>query len=500
MQLHQFDVRSSDWGNDVSDVMVETTAGRLQGTEADGIKNFKGVPYAAPPIGRNRFRAPQPVEAWTGLREALAYGASAPQPTQRPAGWSQEVDSSEDCLYLNVWTPALDGARRPVLFWIHGGGYSIGSGSWPLYDGTALARRGDVVVVTVNHRLGALGYLHLGEIAGDEFAASGNNGNLDLVAALEWVRDNIANFGGDPGNVTVFGESGGGAKISCLLAMPSARGLFHRAAIQSGPGLRVSSVERATRSAQAVLESLGIDDGDVERLWSLPAHDFVGAGGGMAMLGPVLDGTVMPAHPADALADGTAIDVPVLIGCNKDEALRGLPAELDDAGLRERLEQFGQGKSDEILAVYRGLFPDASNVEILSYVTTDSGMRAGSIRLAEQKLKGTTAPVWMYFFTYEMGGRAGHGYEIQFVFDNVREPIAHTSATRQLLADQMSEAWIAFARDGDPGHAGLPKWPSYTLPDRSTMVFGRGESVVIDDPSGPARELWQQLPPVGRRR
>ena len=497
------------------DAIATTTAGKIRGVDADGMKTFKGIPYAAPPTGRNRFRPPQPVEPWTGVRDALRHGPSSIQPAQRPPGWEQEPALSEDCLYLNVWTNAVDeDATRPVLVWIHGGGYAIGSGSWKLYDGSALASRGDAVVVTVNHRLGALGYLHLGEIAGEEYASSGNNGQLDLVAVLEWVRDNIATFGGDPANVTIFGESGGGAKVSMLLAMPAARGLFHRAAIQSGPGLRASSVERATKSARSLLESLDITDANLDDLWSLPAERFSGsgfgppaaAGGdgaaslrprlGAMSFGPVIDGIVLPASPADALADGSAADVPVIIGCNQDESAGSLPAELDESGLRERLAVFGEDNVQEILNVYKALFPEASPVDVLSYALTDSGMRAGSIRLAELKAEGpSTTPIYQYFFTYPLGGRAGHGYEIAFVFDNVgRDDATRESPTRHGLATTMSEAWLHFARTGDPNHEGMPEWPSYSAPQRSTMIFGRGESAPADDPSALARELWSRLP------
>ena len=476
----------------MTDVLVPTTAGTLRGAVVDGVATFKGVPYAAPPVGELRFRPPAPVEPWDGVRDALAYGPSCPQPTQRPAGWSQEERESEDCLYLNVWTPdASTDRKRPVMVWIHGGGYAIGSGSWPLYDGAALARRGDVVVVTVNHRLGPLGYLHLdGAVEGPGFEASGNNGMLDLVAVLEWVRDEIAAFGGDPGNVTIFGESGGGAKVSVLLAMPAARGLFHRAAVQSGPGLRVTKPARATDLARKLLDELGVA-GDPSQLWSLPAERFVAAGAAIGRMGfsPVLDGTVIPSHPGDALADGSAADVPLLIGCNRDESAGMLPKELDEAGLRARLATYGEDRVDEILAVYRSLFPDASPVDVLSFVSTDARMRYGSIRLAELKDKGTASPVFQYFFTYELGGRAGHGYEIAFVFDN----LGHASASRAALVEQMSEAWLAFARDGDPGHPGIPKWPSFSPPERATMVFGRDGAVLEEDPSGPARELWDRL-------
>ena len=488
-----------------TDLVATTAAGRLRGTDRNGIKAFLGVPYAAPPTGANRFRPPQPVEPWTGVRDALELGPSCPQPRRRPPGWAFEPRESEDCLYLNVWTPALDTAKRPVMVWYHGGGYSIGSGSWPLYDGTALARRGDVVVVTVNHRLGPLGYLHLADVAGDEFASSGNNGMLDLVATLEWVRDNIAGFGGDPGNVTIFGESGGGAKVSTLLAMPAARGLFHRAIIQSGPGLRVTRPDRAAAAASKLLEALSIAPDRITELWDVPAEKLVEASAAAGRMGfaPVLDGTVIPEHPQKALAAGTAADVPVIVGCNRDESAGALPRELDADGLRERVAALAPDHVDRVLETYRAEYPDASEIDLLSWALTDTRMRAGSIRLAEAKLAGTVAPVWMYFFTYALNGRAGHGYEISFAFDNLGRGDQPASPSRQKLAEEMSEAWIAFARDGDPNHAGLEKWSPYTLPERSTMYFQRDGSQVRNDPNPATRELWDDVvaaTQAGRRR
>jgi para-nitrobenzyl esterase len=471
--------------------IAETTAGRIEGTLTDGIATFQGVPYAAPPVGTLRFRPPQPPEPWTDVRETREYGPSCPQPPDRPMGWNGEPSVDEDCLYLNVWTPAIDDRERPVMFWIHGGGYAIGSGSWPLYDGTKLARRGDVVVVTVNHRLGPLGYLHLADALGEEFATSGNNGQLDLIRALEWVRDNIASFGGDADNVTVFGESGGGAKITTLLAMPSASGLFHRAAIQSGPGLRASKPDAANAAAKKLLDALGVST--LDELQALPAERFVGASGngiGPMGYGPVVDGVVLPRNPYRALGEGTAIDVPVIVGVNRDEGAGSLPRELDEAGLRERLSSFGEEHADEIIGLYRELFPDASDIDVLSFAITDSGMRAGSITLAERKVEGSSTPVFMYHFTYKLAGRAGHGYEIQFVFDNLGEG---SSETRQAVADAMSDAWIAFARTGDPSTDALA-WPAYTLSERSTMIWGRDGGTIEDDPSASARELWRRLP------
>ena len=496
-----------------SNVIAPTTAGQVRGAVLDdkGVLAFRGIPYAAPPVGPNRFRPPQPVEAWDGVRDALALPPSCPQPPDRPAGWPQEHALDEDCLYLNLWTPAVgDDGSRPVRVWIHGGGYAIGSGSWPLYDGANLARRGDVVSISVNHRLGPLGYVHLDGLAGEqlsaeEAAASGNNGMLDLVAVLEWVRDNAVAFGGDPGNVTIMGESGGGAKVSTLLAMPQAHGLFHRAAIQSGPALRVTKPERATAAARELLAALGADD-DPSRLWEATAEEILAAASGTSAgrmgFSPVLDGAVIPNHPGDALVRGVAADVPVIVGCNRDEGAGGLPNELDEDGLRTRLGRVA-GSDDpevveEIVATYRAEHPDASLVDVLSFAITDQRMRAGSIQLAEAKTKGASTPVWEYFFTYELAGRAGHGYEIAFMLDNLGIGGTPPSATRQRLADQMSDAWIAFARTGDPNHPGVAEWPAFTVPERATMIFGRGDSQAVADPSRRTRELWERL--AARRR
>jgi para-nitrobenzyl esterase len=476
-------------------ITASTTAGTVTGAETDGIKVFKGVPYAAPPIGELRFRPPAPVVPWEGVRDALEFAANCPQ--LPPTIALVDGPQSEDCLYLNVWTPAVDDASRPVMVWLHGGGFREGSGSERTYNGEHLARRGDVVVITVNHRLGALGYLHLGEILGEEFAASGNNGMLDIAQALEWVRDNAASFGGDPHNVTVFGESGGGVKVSLLHVMPRARGLFHRAIVQSGPGTRVQPVSAATKAARNLLEALGITADEARtRLWELPVETIVNAPvkeTGPLGFSPVLDGTVIVSHPGRALSDGSATDVPMLIGSNEDEYFGADIGEDDDA-LHEALARFGEEHVDEIVKVYRTASPGMSSSMIVRRAGTDSGMGSGTVTMTECKVAGTNTPVWTYFFTFQLGGRAGHGYEIPFVFDNL-EAVFPATESRQKLADEMSDSWIAFARSGDPNHPGLPAWPSYTLERRATMTFNRGECLVVDDPAPEARELWSRIAP-----
>jgi para-nitrobenzyl esterase len=446
------------------------------------------------------------------VRSALEYGASCPQLAGRPDGWAQEPSLSEDCLYLNVWTPSAAGAGRPVMVWMHGGGYSLGSGSWPVYDGAALARRGDVVVVTLNHRLGIFGYLHLAEIAGPEFATSGNAGMLDLVAALEWVRDNIAAFGGDPSNVTIFGESGGGAKVSTLHAMPAARGLFQRAVIQSGPGLRVRSAAQATQSAKTAIEELGIDARDQAALAALTAEQLLDVQrkrGRRSMLefSPVRDGIAVTGNPADVLANGSAPDVPLMIGCNRDEATLFLaadpamsePASLEGDGLSRRLAVLGE-QADAVIAAYRAARPEATARDLLLAIESDRMMRIPSIELAERKISGgTSTPVFMYLFRWATGPLgSAHGFEIPFVFDNARPPIMKPSESRTELAGRMSDAWIAFARGGDPSHAGLPAWPAYSTDERATMIFDRGECHVEADPGADERRAWAHASaPVG---
>jgi para-nitrobenzyl esterase len=496
----------------MDDVIVETTAGAVRGSAGEGVATFKGLRYAAPPLGERRFAAPLPVDPWDGVVDALAFGPSCPQPEARPDGWMGEDATDEDCLYLNVFTPAPDDGARPVMVWFHGGGYTLGSGSWPLYDGSNLARRGDVVVVTVNHRLGVFGYLQLAHLDPAEGAA-GNAGILDLVAALEWVRDNVARFGGDPANVTIFGESGGGAKVCSMLAMPAARGLFHRGVVQSGPSMYLTPPDDAAARTAKVLGELGLPSDDpgaaVAGLRSVTADGLLAAqlavagavrgpmGGGF---GPVLDGVHLTVHPGKAVQSGEAPDVPLMIGTTFDEAtlfMAGEPALRDpslmsDADLEARARMFGD-RAETLLAAYRASRPEATPIDLLVAMQTDAVMRMPSIRLAERKLAGGRAPVWMYLFTWAAGPlRSGHGYELPFVFHNVHEPVLHPSETRQQLADRMSGAWLAFARYGDPNHDGLADWPPYDLDARPTMIFDRGTCRVEDDPWGDERLAWRR--------
>lgn len=495
------------------DVIVETTAGKLRGTTVEAITSFKGIPYGAPTDGRNRFRAPARPEPWTGVRDALAYGKSSPQPASGPSLFHNAPPpepEGEDCLYLNVWTPGVgDHHKRPVLFWCHGGGFTVGSGSGVLSQGSNLARRGDVVVITVNHRLGPLGYCYLSELLGEEYAESGNVGMLDLVAALEWVRDNIAAFGGDPGNVTIFGESGGGAKVSALMAMPTAVGLFHRAIVQSGPGIRLTLPERATSNAEKLLKELDISTREPERLHSLTTEQIFAANtrahpDGRLGWAPVLDGSVLPQHPFEPVAPAISDNIPLMIGTNKDEATAFFLADpevskLDEAGLYKRVQAYAKERTDALIAAYRRASPEASWSDLFLAIMNDQMMRINSITIAERKYAQGAAPVYMYLFAWEtpvFGGRlkSCHTLEIPFVFDNlaVSEELTGADPARAALAEKMSEAWLAFAYTGVPGYHGLPAWSAYTPEERATMIFDT-TCRVENDPGGEQRAAWSGL-------
>jgi para-nitrobenzyl esterase len=495
----------------ISDSIVETTAGRIRGMNLNGIRTFKGIPYGASTGGASRFMPPSKPVAWTGVRDALSLGPSSPQ---LPGFKTPEIQmmqnltsngSSEDCLVLNVWTPGTDNARRPVMFWLHGGGFQFGSGGQPFFDGANLSRRGDVVIVTINHRLGCVGYLHLGDLGGPAFAKSGNVGMLDAVAALEWVRDNIERFGGDPRSVMIFGESGGGSKVSTLLGMPAAKGLFHRAAIESGPALTAVPRETATRTATAFLKLLGLDRTRLDQLQKRSVEELIEAQsmvrGGFS---PVLDGDVIPENMFDPVATPISADVPLLIGSNKDEGTFLLQSDselftFDEAGLRERVKK-SVGGSDEaterILSIYRKTYPNAKPTDYWVQIFTDRSMRMRSITLAERKAAQKKASVYMYFFAWNTVGFGGkyktlHMAEIPFVFDNIwaADAMTHGLPEAKALAAKVSSAWIAFARTGIPAAKGLPEWPTYSADRRSTMILDN-DPRVENDPSHELRLFW----------
>ena len=497
--------------------LARTRSGRVRGRrlrEADrpDVLAFLGLRYGddTAPV---RFRAPRPERPWRGVRDATTFGAAAPQAGALGPG-------SEDCLFLNVWTPALrDDARRPVLVYVHGGAYNTGSGSDPLYDGTRLCRRGDVVVVTLNHRLNAFGYLYLGEFD-PRFAASGNVGQLDLVAALQWIREHAAEFGGDPGNVTVFGQSGGGAKIATLMAMPAAAGLFHRALTMSGQQVTAAGPRAAAQRARLLLDALGIAPNRLDALCALPADTLLAAATtlrdpsrteDMALyFGPVLDGDTLPRHPFHPDAPPQSASIPMVIGNTRDETrafLAGNAANLhlDRDTLRDALrrQQYVDLPVDTVIAEYRRLRPDATPSEIFFAATTAGRAWRGAVLECEARAR-QGAPTWAYQLDFPSpldGGRWGamHTLDIPLVFDTIRQPGSRTGdgAGAQRVADAMSDMLIALARHGDPNHAGLPPWPRYDLARRSTMRFDVA-SFVEDDPRRGERLLYERAPFVQR--
>ncbi len=495
---------------------VTTSSGPVSGLVEEGVNVFKGIPYGAPTSGGNRFMPAHDPEPWTSVRACTDYGDSAAQlQGGNPTG-------SEDCLVLNVFTPAInDSHRRPVMVWLHGGGFSTLSGSSPLYDGINLCNRGDVVVVSLNHRLNIFGFLHLGDHFGEAFSQSGNVGMLDIVHALTWIRNNIAAFGGDSGNVTIFGESGGGRKVSTLMAMPDARGLFHRAIIQSGPGMALQPRDRAHEMSAAVMRELGISNRSAAALQAVSQQALLRAYGSVT---GDLDGDArfkgiqeqrgfvptvgiesLPHHAFNPNATPISASVPMLIGSNKHEyAYFGgrdpvvQRDELTPEALRERVEMIAGSAADRVLDVYRRTYPEYTPSWLWIMITSDRTYRFDSITMAQRRAVATDqAPVWMYFFEWETPAtnmRAHHALEISFVFDNTtRVPqMSGGGEEAAALAARMSESWIAFARTGNPNVDVLPEWPAYDISNRHTMMFNN-EPRIERDPHAEVRQLWSTL-------
>ncbi|GGA67015.1 carboxylic ester hydrolase [Edaphobacter acidisoli] len=498
--------------------VATTTSGKVRGTVQDGVYVFKGIPYGADTAHR-RFQPAEKPTPWTGVRDTVTFGPQSPQPIHHRIGRSTfsylDEDSpvnSEDCLHLNIWTSALDDRKRPVMVYIHGGAYSSSSSNGPIYDGTRLVRRGDVVVVTMNHRLNLFGYLYLAQLGSPDLAQSGNIGQLDLVLMLQWVRDNIARFGGDPSRIMIFGQSGGGAKCATLMAMPAARGLFHRVITMSGQQLTARTPAHAAASAEAVLAQLGLTRAtlnDIRDPRKVPMDRLVDAIHSGGYFGPVLDGQVLNRDPFSPDAPALSASVPMILGNTHDETRLLIGASdprlfnLTWDELPTRLEHYrqflGAYKTADIIADYRRWYPAYSASDVFFAVTTGfrswHGMVIESDRRAAQH-----GPTWTYNFTWKSpadGGKWGapHTIDIPFAFDNVEIAASMTGNTpeAQRLAAKVSETFITFARTGDPNNRAIPHWPRYNLDHRSTMLWDTTPHIE-DDPRGNERKLIAQAP------
>ena len=515
-------------------VVVETAHGRIRGLRDRDVSVFRGIPYAGRVSGDRRFRRPAPLESWTGIRDSLRLGPPSIQPG-RETPRADEPMPAEDCLVLNVWTPATDGRRRPVMFYSHGGGYVTGSAGSRAQDGANLARHFDVVVVQTNHRLGLLGFLDLDEVAGEPYAGSGNNGILDIVDGLRWVQRNIEAFGGDPANVMIFGESGGGGKTSCLYAMPGAAPYFNKASVESGPGVTMLTRDIAAETTALVLSRMGLARSQWRRLLEVRAAELLalqvqlppvppdrterprnrarptearpasGAG-----FGPVVDGGALPHHPFDPTAPTSSRDKPLMVGWNEDEYTFFAWQRRDASGfgidfdaLREKLAPRFGADTARIVDTYRASRPSASATDIFVQVQSIAMMGFGSIEIAERKAAQRSAPVYLYNFGYKSEAKVPgtdypmgtpHAADIAFKFNNVEAPgpFSGSRPERLVASRNMAELWTTFARTGRPAAAGQPAWPPYDLVGRATMRIDTA-CTVIDDRDRAEREMWRAL-------
>ena len=492
-------------------VEIETTKGRIKGVQESNYQRFYGIPFAKPPVGDLRFREPQPMDPWDEVKDATKFG---PIPIQNNPDGATPINQKEDedCLYLNIWTPAADNKTRPVMFWIYGGGFITGASSRPRLNGANLAVHGDVVVINFNYRLGALGFINLPGI-------TPNIGILDQIAALNWVRENIDRFGGDPNNITVFGESAGAGSVSVLLTNPATRGLFHKAIMESGSASpRDFAVKKGT---ETLFSKLRIEEGDIDALRQVPIKKLLRAqrslSGSLLELGtnpfnPFVDGKIIPEHPLDVMRKGEAANVPIIIGCNKDE-IGFLPIMLKNADeakakpiidiVKQQFYDSGVSEQDlyQLIAIYKnGIEEEYKNIpyKYLDALLTDILFRIPIIRNLEAYVQHQPN-AYMYIFTY--GSRdnnmALHTIEIPFVFGildtkDIADGGIEVNKDSKKLAENVMDAWVAFARTGNPNHYGLPQWPPYDLDERATMILGV-ESRVEQDPMNELRLLWDDL-------
>ncbi len=501
----------------VETVTVETPSGRLAGARRGAVASFKGIPFARPPVGALRWRLPEPAQAWAGTRDATNFGPTCPQaPTQIESLMGLAVgEQSEDCLYLNVWTPACDDAKRPVMVWIHGGAFVMGAGSHGVYNGRTLAER-DVVVVTINYRLGTFGFLALGLESEGRLPGSGAEGVADQILALDWVKRNIACFGGDPDNVTIFGESAGGMSVSMLLACAPARGLFHKAIAQSGAAHIGHEPDRSQRVTHAFLAEMGLEPGEVAKALEAPYGALIAAqisllaktnaGKDTRKLGslpfqPTIDGALIPARPILPLCEGAAKGVPLLIGTTKEEWKLFTAADprlrlMSQKNFAERVERL----AGEVAPAMLDAYDTGSPFERFNALMTDKAFTVPAARLAEAQSR--VAPVYSYRFDWRsnfLGGIMGacHALDIGFVFGTHTMRLAGaffgTGASAEKLARDMMDSWAAFARNGDPSTASTGAWPRYENDARSTMIFGDGNPHAVQKPNEARLRAWDAV-------
>jgi para-nitrobenzyl esterase len=490
--------------------IVDTGGGKVVGYLRNGIQTFKGIPYAESTEGANRFMPPVKVKAWSGVRSSRQYGNVAPQAPRQ--GWANDEEAfmfswddgvqGEDCLRINVWTPSANGNKRPVMVWLHGGGFSAGSGQeLKSYDGENLARRGNVVVVSLNHRLNVLGHLNLVQY-GDRYASSANLGMLDIVAALEWVRDYIEGFGGDPSAVTVFGQSGGGGKVGALMGMPAASGLFHRAIVESGSVLRLGSEDKSRQLAELIVAELGLNRTTIDEIQTLPYEKLIQASTKILSehpstpkgalpdfrrianslgFAPIVDGSILPAHPFDPQASALSADVPMIIGSTLNEFITAInhpeAEKMTEAELEQRVRGVYGDRTPKVIEAFKQRSPHASAFDLWSHIGA-AGIRRSAIAQATAKAALGRAPAYLYWFAWQtpvLGGRprAFHCAEIPFVFDNTDrcENMTGGGPDARALAAIMSDAWIQFARTGNPNHPRMPRWDAFSPDRKQTMIF-----------------------------
>lgn len=514
-------------------IETDTSYGKIRGVRTEGVNIFKGIPYAGKASGENRFKRPDKLMPWTGVRDALNLGAPSIQPPR-----NGEPEPSEDCLFLNVWTPANDNKKRAVMFYSHGGGFVVGSGGATYQDGANLARNFDVVVVQTNHRLGLLGFLYLDELAGEEYAGSGNMGILDITQGLKWVHENISQFGGDPNNVMIFGESGGGAKTSCLYALPEAAPYFNKASIESGPGVRMLNKDMAHETTLQLLHELNIKPSEWKKLLRVPAQELLSMQGKLPFVapfqeknrkrrlmektaggfGPVVDGTILPNHPFDPTAPKISKDKPLLVGWNEDEytffAWERKDTEFAKLNFDTLVEKFRPQYGDDsqrIVDTYQKSRPNATAPDIFIAVSSINMMGLGSVDIAEKKAKQKGAPVYLYNFGYKSEKKipgtdypmgTPHAMDISFKFNNELPPkngekdpgsfFGGNRPERFKASHNFAALWTNFAKTGKPKAEGVPSWPAYNLKNKPTMKIDT-KCEVIENRFEEEINLWKSL-------